>query len=287
VTVVLSGEGADETLGGYLFHKALLAAGPLASIPGGIRTPLLTGLVRATPARVLNLAFQYPADLGERGKLKLLDFLQLLDPGLLPEAYRHLISLFDDRDTAALYSPDFKARLQEAAEPPPAALPQAGTTRLDRILALQFESWLPEDILTKQDKMSMAHGIEARVPFLDHELVAFTMGLPPRLKIRRGVSKVILRRYARRLLPASIAQRRKMPFYVPAERYLAEPVFQELLADTLSDDAVRRRGLLDPLAVSRLRARLHAGEFLFVKQAISLVMLELWFRMAVDRRGRR
>jgi hypothetical protein len=78
-----------------------------------------------------------------------------------------------------------------------------------------------------------------------------------------------------------------MPFYVPAERYLAEPVFQELLADTLSDDAVRRRGLLDPLAVSRLRARLHAGEFLFVKQAISLVMLELWFRMAVDRRGRR
>ena len=282
VTVVLTGEGADETLGGYLFHKALLAGGLLARIPRVVRERVLTPIVKATPASVLNLAFQYPADLGSRGKLKLLDFLPLVGADHLPAAFRHLISLFDARDTTWLYSEEFKARLSAGAARADSA---AGGPYLDRILALAFESWLPELILTKQDKLSMAHGIEARVPFLDHELVEFTCRLPPSLKIRRGVSKYILRRYARRHLPSSSARRRKMPFYAPTERYLAEPVFQDMVADTLSERAVRARGILKPEAVAHLRTKMQSGEFMFVKQVISLMTLELWFRMAVDRRG--
>ena len=293
VTVVLTGEGADETLAGYLFHKALLGGAYLAHLPGLVRRGIVTPLVRATPASVLNLAFQYPAALGHRGKQKLLDYLPLVGGAHLPEAYRHLISLFDDRDTGWLYSDDFKAALRSCAENlqpvngsgRAAAGTDASRPMLDRILALQYDSWLPEDILTKQDKLSMAHGIEARVPFLDHELVEFTLGLPPSLKLSRGISKVILRRYAARLLPPATVRRRKMPFYVPAERYLAEPAFQALVADTLSETAVRARGLLRPEAVTRVRNSMQTGEFLYVKQAISLMMLELWFRMAVDRRG--
>ena len=284
VTVVLAGEGADETLGGYLFHKALLAGEQFARVPRAVREWLVSPLVRATPAAVLNLAFQYPAALGGRGKLKLLDFLPLVGPSTLPQAYRHLISLFDDRDTGWLYSDDFKARLAAGQRAPEARATTSGAA-LDRILGLQFDSWLSEDILTKQDKMSMAHGIEARVPFLDHELVEFTLTLPPSLKIRRGVSKYILRRYAARWLPAGTARRRKMPFYVPAERYLAEPAFQDMVADTLSERSVRDRGLFKPAAVAELRARMHTGEFMIVKQAFSLMMLELWFRMAVDKKG--
>jgi asparagine synthase (glutamine-hydrolysing) len=293
VTVVLTGEGADETLAGYLFHKALLGGAYLAHLPGLVRRGIVTPLVKATPASVLNLAFQYPAALGNRGKLKLLDYLPLVGGAHLPEAYRHLISLFDDRDTGWLYSDDFKAALRSRAENlqpingsgRAAAGAAASRPMLDRILALQYDAWLPEDILTKQDKMSMAHGIEARVPFLDHELVEFTLGLPPSLKLHRGISKVILRRYAARLLPPATVRRRKMPFYVPAERYLAEPAFQALVADTLSESAVKSRGLLRPEAVARVRDSMQTGEFLYVKQAISLMMLELWFRMAVDRRG--
>jgi asparagine synthase (glutamine-hydrolysing) len=291
VTVVLTGEGADETLAGYLFHKALLGGTYLAHLPDLVRRGIVTPLVKATPASVLNLAFQYPAALGARGKLKLLDYLPLAGGAHLPAAYRHLISLFDDRDTAWLYTDDFKAALRSSAEGAARtngfgrSTSDAKTPMLDRILALQYDSWLPEDILTKQDKMSMAHGIEARVPFLDHELVEFTLGLPPSLKLRRGTSKVILRRYAARLLPPATVRRRKMPFYVPAERYLAEPAFQALVADTLSESAVKSRGLLRPEAVARVRDSMQTGEFLYVKQAISLMMLELWFRMAVDRRG--
>ena len=76
-----------------------------------------------------------------------------------------------------------------------------------------------------------------------------------------------------------------MPFYVPANHYLKEPAFQDLVSDTLSERAVRARGVLRPEAVTRIRTSMQTGEFMFVKQAISLMMLELWFRMAVDRRG--
>jgi asparagine synthase (glutamine-hydrolysing) len=137
----------------------------------------------------------------------------------------------------------------------------------------------------KQDKLSMASAIEARVPYLDHELVEFVLRLPPALKIRRGTTKYLLRRYAQRLLPPESTRRRKLPFYVPVENYLRAPAFQAMLEDTLSESAVRARGIVRPEAVAALRARMRRGEFVVVKQAFSLMVLELWFRMAVDRRG--
>jgi hypothetical protein len=76
-----------------------------------------------------------------------------------------------------------------------------------------------------------------------------------------------------------------MPFYVPLERYFEDPVFTDMVADTLSDQSVRSRGFFRPEAVARLRDAMSRREFLFVKQAFSLVVLELWCRMAIDRRG--
>jgi asparagine synthase (glutamine-hydrolysing) len=288
VTVILAGEGADELLGGYLFHRALLTAEGLASvIPHGMRRYLLAPAVRALPARLLSLAFDYPATLGSRGKQKVADFLELLDPTELEPTWRHLISLFDRRDTTELYTADFQAALAASRPPiPPVKQFPDGTPYLNRILDLQFAHWLPDDILAKQDKLSMASGVEVRVPFLDHQLVEYALRLPPRLKIARRDNKIILRRAAARYLSPRAARRRKIPFYVPFERFMADPAFQEMLADCLSERAVRERGLFRPQAVAQLRARTHAGEFIFAKQLFSLVALELWFRMAVDRHGR-
>jgi asparagine synthase (glutamine-hydrolysing) len=287
VSVILAGEGADEILGGYLFHKALLLGNRMARVvPGFLRRGLLAPALAATPASWINMAFDYPAALGQRGKQKLLDFLDLVEPRQLPQAYRHLISLFDERDTRDLYTDEFRASLNAAR-----ALDDEGggathaAPDLNRIVDLQFAHWLPDDILTKQDKMSMAHAIEARVPFLDHELVEYALRLPPRLKIRRGKSKVILRRYARRRLPQAVVKRRKMPFYVPLEKQFSEPAFQDMIDDTLGDRSVRQRGIVRPEAVARLRQAMKHGEFIHVKQIFSLVTLELWMRMAVDRRA--
>jgi asparagine synthase (glutamine-hydrolysing) len=286
VTVILAGEGADETLGGYLFHRALLLGRRLArAVPAPLRRGLLAPLVRAMPAGLLDLAFDYPAELGRRGRDKIADYVALLDPANPGPSWRHLISLFDPRDTAGLYSDDFRRALGTPhGEPPPRPGTEAAPY-LNRIIDLQYAHWLPDDILTKQDKVSMASGVEVRVPFLDHELVEYAMRVPPRLKIGGGRNKIILRRYAERYLPGA-ARRKKVPFYVPFENFVGHPAFQEMLADCLSDRAVRERGLFRPEAVAALRERTHAGEFIFAKQVFSLVTLELWFRMAVDRRGR-
>jgi asparagine synthase (glutamine-hydrolysing) len=287
VTVILSGEGADETLGGYLFHKALLRGRQLSRLlPRSVRETVLAPLLARTPTSVLNLAFDYPASLGERGKQKVVDFVKLLEPQLLCQAHRHLISLFDARDTEPLYTDAFRNDLDRgphlATECP---LASSTAPFLNRVLHLQFAHWLPEDILTKQDKMSMAHGIEARVPFLDHELVEYVLRVPPSLKIRAGQTKYLLRQYAKRLLPASLVSKKKMPFYVPIEQRFSVPAFRELMDDTLSDRSVRVRGLFNPAAVAKLRQRMRGGEFVYVKQVFSLIVLELWFRMAVDRRA--
>ncbi len=287
VTVILAGEGADEILGGYLFHKALLWGHWIArAVPGPLRRGLLAPLLGATPASWINLAFSYPASLGERGKQKVLDFLALLEPAQLPAAFRHLISLFDARDTPGLFTAEFEASVAAAEAPaPPRYRLDPEVPYLNRIIDLQFASWLPDVILMKHDKLSMAHGIEARVPFLDHELVEYALRVPPALRLRAFKSKAILRRYAAGLLPPRAAARRKMPFYVPVQDYFDEPVLQDMVADTLSDASLRARGILRPDAVAKLRESIHRGEMVYARQVLSLVILELWFRMAVDRRG--
>ncbi len=287
VTVILTGEGSDEILGGYLFHRALLAGHRLARItPRFLRERILAPAVQLVPDALVNLAFDYPAELGRRGKQKVADFLRMLEPRQLPRAYRHLISLFDDRDTGSLYTDDFRARLRDQPEGDGLSSAQAAAPWLNRIIDLQFAHWLPDDILMKQDKMAMANSIEGRVPFMDHEFVEYALRLPPDLKIRKGTCKYILRRYAERMLPEAVSARRKQPFYVPLDKYFAQPAFQELMHDTLSEQTVRERGIAQPATVTRLCRSMDKGEFIYAKQVLSLIILELWFRIMVDRRGR-
>lgn len=285
LTVVLAGEGADETLGGYLFHKALLTGRKLSRrVSARALRWIGAPAARLAPVGLLDRFFDYPASLGRRGKLKVVDFLKLQDPRRLPEAWRHLISLFDARDVRGLYAPEFAAALADEANPAPWSPPEDAPL-LNRIIALQFGHWLQDDILMKQDKMSMANGLEARVPFLDHELVEYALQVPPHLKIAGGQTKVLLRRYAARVLPEATAYRKKMPFYAPVERFFHEPVFRELVADALSRESVEGRGLFRPEAVDAMRRRMESGEFVYVKQVFSLVVLELWCRALLDRRG--
>ena len=280
VTVILAGEGADEIMGGYLFHKALLGGQVLRRfVPDLIRQRILAPTLARTPASVFNLGFNYPASLGERGKLKVLDFLDLLAPTQVNASYLHLISLFDARDTGSLYTDAFRALIDPDDRPgEDFDVASSSAPYLNRALHLQFAHWLPDDILMKQDKVSMASGIEVRVPFLDHELVEYALKIPPALKIRSGKSKYLLRRYVQELLPGRTAKRRKMPFYVPLEKYAKAPAFQELLNQALGEETVRARGIFRPEAVRTLRDRLGHGEFMYVKQAFSLIVLELWFR---------
>ena len=284
VTVILTGEGGDEIFGGYLFHKMMSMADLYRrAVPTSIRNQVVVPLVSKMPASMLNMAFQYPAYLGERGKLKALDYLQLLEPEQIDQAYRHLISLYDARDMKDLFTPDFCARLAVNGASNGVANPPLDIPYLNRLLHLQFDHWLPDNMLLRQDKTGMAHGIEGRVPFLDHELVEFALRLPPRLKLHNMTGKYILRAYASKLLPTAVTQRKKMPFYVPIENFFEQPAFQDMMDDLLSDSSTRARGIFRVDAVAKLKQSMHRNEFMYVKQVFSLMVLELWFRIFVDR----
>lgn len=278
VKVILTGEGADEILAGYLFHKVMYWAHRYAQwVPRVVQSGMVRSVMSRMPAGVMNAAFDYPAALGERGRLKVLDYLALLGRRPLAEEYRFLISLFDSRDKQDLYN----ARMRDAVPPAVAASPER-PVKLNDILGLQFGDWLPDDILMKADKTNMANSVEGRVPFMDHELVEFMGRAPPRLKLNGFQNKILLRRYLKRSASPQSAGRRKKAFYIPLDRYLRTPGFRAMAEDCLSEESVRRRGLFRWPTVRRLWKQARSDDFLYGKQILSLVILEIWQRIYLD-----
>jgi asparagine synthase (glutamine-hydrolysing) len=282
VKVILSGEGADEILAGYFPHRVLLAAEQYRrAVPAFLQRHVAGPCARALPARLLNLAFDYPAALGPRGKQKLLDFLALIPARNAAAEYRFLVSLFDARDKADLYTPAFRARLPAAVPAAPYAVRNGDY--LNGVLALQHADWLPDDILMKQDKMSMANAIEGRVPFMDHRLVEFLAGVPSHFKRRGATGKLLLRRYLADRGMADVARRPKKAFYIPLDKYFASGPLRTFADECLSESSIRRRGYFEWDAIRRLRGMDGRTDFLYSKQVLSLLMLELWHRIFIDR----
>jgi asparagine synthase (glutamine-hydrolysing) len=249
-------------------------------MPRALHRGVAVPLVAAAPVDLLDKFFVYPAHLGSRGKAKTVDYLRRYDERTLNQNYVSLRALFDQSERQALYGASLKELASDAwqrgPEPPPGPF-------LDRLLSLQFEDWLQDNLLLRQDKNTMAHSLELRAPFLDHRLIELAFRMPPHLKLRGLVDKYIEREFARKLLPAENVRRSKNPFYFPLEDFRTRPELRELIRMTLDPERVRRRGFFDPAAVSGLVRRMETGEFLYLKQVLSLVILELWHRVFIDK----
>jgi asparagine synthase (glutamine-hydrolysing) len=283
VKVILSGEGADEVLAGYFPHRVLHWSSFYdRMVPRVLQRNLVRPAVSAVPSRLLGLAFDYPAELGERGKRKLLDYLAQVERGGLYSRWESLLSLFGPEDKSSLYTPEFRRGLAPRHKFPDHPYGKSGSA-LENILSLQYLHWLQDDILNKQDKMTMANGVEGREPFMDHLLVEFLATVPPRLKLGARSNKILLRNYLRKVLPEEVSRRPKKAFYVPTDKYLGSPQMREMIEVCLSEETVKKRGCFRPEAVRQLRERARRGEFIDDKQVFSLLMLELWNRMFIDR----
>ncbi len=278
--VVLSGEGADELFAGYSFHKIIKWTEAYDRwVPRAVTRRLTVPLLAAAPVDLLDRFFVYPAHLGARGKAKTVDYLRRYAERSLSQNYVALRALFDQGERHALYAGPLKELAsdgwQRGTEPPPGPF-------LDRLLSLQFDDWLQDNLLLRQDKNTMAHSLELRAPFLDHRLIELAFRMPPGLKVRGLVDKYVERELARRLLPPENVRRSKNPFYFPLEDFRTRPELQELVRMTLDPERVRRRGYFDPAAVRQLVTLMETGEFLYLKQVLSLVILELWHMVFID-----
>jgi asparagine synthase (glutamine-hydrolysing) len=236
-------------------------------------------LLNAAPVDLLDRFFVYPAHLGARGKAKTVEYLRRYADRTLRQNYVALRALFDESERRLLYAGPLKEQASDDWQLSPAS--PAGPF-LDRLLALQFDDWLQDNLLLRQDKNTMAHSLELRAPFLDHRLIELAFRMPPHLKIRGLVDKYVERELARELLPPQNVRRSKNPFYFPLEDFRTRPELEDLVRMTLDPERVRRRGYFDPASVSRLVSLMDTGEFLYLKQVLSLVILELWHMVFID-----
>ncbi|MFH1045766.1 MAG: asparagine synthase (glutamine-hydrolyzing) [Candidatus Omnitrophota bacterium] len=285
VKVVLTGEGADELLGGYVYQKTMYW-GYLFNkmVPAVIKNNLLVNLVKITPPGLLNAFFHYPAKLGKGGKERLLGYLSRLDSPA--ESYLSLTGLFNRQDKEKLYSPGFKHRLAQNEYPENLIrehFAQPGESGyFNHLLGLEFKNWLPDNILFTQDKMAMAHGIETRVPFLDHRLVELAFALPVGLKLNKLVNdKYILRKVGAKFLNRRITQRKKQAFRVPIEDTF-KPTFEKMTREFLSADRIRQRGYFNRRYVEEL-IKNRKNDLLGNMKVATLLMLEIWFSVFMDK----
>ena len=277
VKVVLSGEGADETLGGYLFQRKLVQLEKMRRWVPDAAWRLGGAGLRGVPARLLDRFFDYPGSLGLLGRDKLARFLGDIAGHDVRDLSRRLVTVFDPPDIRALAAASFLRedhRDRVSAEDGD-TLPNA--TPLQQLIDFQFRDWLPDEILMKYDKMTMAHSLEGRVPFIDQHVVEAAARVPDHLKLTSGGNKRVLRDFARTLLPTFLLDRPKAAFYVPLESYATSGEFIEIQRAVLDPERLRRRGLFDPAHVRALFEAPREHGFLSLKRGFAIVMLELWF----------
>jgi asparagine synthase (glutamine-hydrolysing) len=216
-TVIFSGEGADEIFGGYLTYKANAIAARVRHLPAASRRLALRALAH-WPASDEKISFEY--------KLKRLLEGSLLSPG---RAHTFWNGSFSDSEKSALLRIPLPPALDDILAPLNASIPGDG---LSPYLEFDQQYFLPDDILVKSDRMSMAHSIEVRPVFLDHRIVEFAATLPASLKIHGGRQKFVLKELMKSKLPDSVLNRSKIGFDIPAHEWFRGPLLS-LLTDTL------------------------------------------------------
>ena len=271
VKVVLTGEGSDETLAGYNRYrvtKANMALGGVweSVVPRALRTALANSIGE-------------PGLAGLRGKLAR---TFLARPANLDAMYFDNFAVFAPARLSSLLSPAMRTAVKGID--PYAAYHDAidasdSPTLLGKLLYADTKTYLQE-LLMKQDQMSMAASIESRVPFLDHPLAEFTGRMPERMKLRGMTTKWILRQAMRDRLPAEILSRKKMGFPVPVGTWFRGP-WRHLLDHFVLSDRATARGLFQPEAVERM-VRGHAAGENHSERLWALLTFEIWQRIFID-----
>lgn len=270
IKVLLSGAGGDDLFTGYRRHVAVNYERYWDWLPQGGRS----GLERAA------------AGLDQRQPLfrRLAKFFN--GAGLTGDMrLANNFSWTNEAQLLGLYTADFRAHLgQESAARPMLdflSLLPSSVQPLDRTLALEQRFFLTDHNLNYTDKMSMAAGVEVRVPFLDLDLVEHAARVPVGLKQKGRIGKWVLKKAMEQYLPHDVIYRPKAGFGAPLRRWMRYEL-RPLLGDLLSVESLRRRGLFEPAAVQQLIARNDSGQVDAAYTLLSLLNIEIWCRAYID-----
>jgi asparagine synthase (glutamine-hydrolysing) len=256
--MVLTGEGSDEFLGGYPKHVLERYVRAYQWFPEAVRNGLFAPMFRLLPygfrrakTAVVNMGL---SDSNER----------------LPRWFGALTNS-ERRQLLAVQAPGARPTIEIQFDTEP------GNSLLRRILYFDQTSWLPDNLLERGDRMTMAASIEARMPFMDHMLAAFVSGLSDDWRVRGRTTKRILREAMLRLLPAPILERPKVGFRVPVNEWFRTSM-KEYLRDHLLGSESRTRGYYQPQMLRRYLDEHMAGRQNHEKLLWSMLNLEIWHK---------
>ncbi|MEQ1832112.1 MAG: asparagine synthase (glutamine-hydrolyzing) [Candidatus Eisenbacteria bacterium] len=273
VTVVLNGDGGDESFAGYDRYVANDYAQRLSFLAPALGSPAFRALLDALPHGATSASARW----------RLKRFIAQLSR--TPEARNAAwMAQFDPEAKAGLYSAAFRAQtgLRSAEELLFEKFRASDAPDfLSAVLDADVQTYLPDTLCVKVDIATMTHALEARSPFLDHTLMEFAARIPMRLKLQNGQTKRILKRALRGVVPDAVLDRRKMGFNAPVDRWL-QGELRELANDLLRSDRARARGWFQPEFVGRMLDEHDRGTRNWHVQIWNLMMLESWMREFVD-----
>lgn len=270
VTVVLSGDGGDECFGGYPRHAGAALSQHYRKLPHALRSAVINPLVQCLPESTR----------GFHGLRRLREFSA---GSLLPpvDMYTAWIGYFNAAERQALYAPELRATLNQRdpmdylrglfAECAEADL-------VSQVLYVDLMSFLPHNLLQCSDRMSMAHGLESRVPLADQQLIELLARVPSNLKVRGLETKHLLRQCMAGKLPPEAVGRKKMGFNPPMGVWLNTSL-RPLLEDWLSPEAIRAAGYFEPEPIQRMIADHRASRRDYTWHLWALLQFEQWRRI--------
>ena len=276
VKVVLTGDAGDENFAGYPRYLRSKWVALFTKIPEKLRKELMPALVR----RFSSLHWK------EKTLNRLADFMELLSHDQARN-YAEQIKIFNAKEKNDIYtkemahyvakvdSLDFLSEKYEEIET---------DDLLDKLLYLDINSYLPEDLLVKMDIATMANSLEARVPFLDHKLMEVVAGIPSHFKLKGSISKFILKKTFSDFLPEAVLKRKKMGFGVPISRWIKNEL-RDYVYEVLLDRKTLNRGYFKKEGIERLLEEHIASRYDHSAKIWALLFLEIWFRIFMDQKG--
>lgn len=278
VTVALSGLGGDEAFAGYERYLGFALSGWLRRFPSVILGGMLQPLVESLPERrdghytvnhmkrFVRSAFLPPDE-------RYLGFLHKMKPDIRNNFFADP-EPFERHNTSCH---DYVAGYFNSANV------SGNADSLNRPLYCDIKTYLPEDILCVTDRMSMQHGLEVRVPFLDHTFLEFCATIPAEMKLRFLQKKYLMKKAVRNLLPKEVISHRKQGFVGPMTRWLKNDL-KSLVLETLSEENLRKHNLLNRSTVRAVLDEHFSGREIHDTLIWSMVIFQTWYNIYIDRR---
>lgn len=266
--VILTGEGADELFAGYPQYKFMkMHHSFISKIPMFMRKPI-PKIIKNIPKQILDKGFKFASSLGEKGIERGALFLNSNHPS---EQYLNQVAIFNQQEQTGLLNK--KINLYSKYN----HYFNKNIPIVESCMNLDFKEPMVEDLLMKVDKNTMAHSIEARVPFLDHRIIEFSKKIPTNLKLK-GLKKdkYILRKSVNKLIPEKTKKRKKKHFFVPIDNWFNDEL-SSLKKELLSREHLSKQGIFNYNYIEKINKGFSKSKLFYSRQLWALLTFQIWY----------